>query len=93
MGNRASGKGGIKVRVKNNNNRTKITLCWADFFFLFGLICCCNFIFGLFEDIIGLFSCVIWLFVMCGECCNFGLFELFAVILINLSPLFIFFFF
>ena len=28
---------------------------------------------------------------MCGECCNFGLFGLFAVILIDLSPLLLFF--
>ena len=34
----------------------------------------------------GLF-CVIWLFVMCGKCCNFGLFD---VILIHLSSLIFF---
>jgi hypothetical protein len=28
--------------------------------------------------------CVIWLFVICGEFCNFGLFRLFVVILIDL---------
>ena len=37
----------------------------------------------------GLF-CVIWLFVMCGECYNFELFRLFAVILIDLFPLIFF---
>ena len=36
------------------------------------------------------FFCVIWLFVICGECYNFGLFKLFAVILIDLSPLIFF---
>jgi hypothetical protein len=37
------------------------------------------------------FFCVIWIFVMCGEYCNFRLFWLFAVILIDLSPLVFFF--
>jgi hypothetical protein len=39
----------------------------------------------------GLF-CVIWLLVMCDACCNFGLFELFAIILLDLSPLILFYF-
>ena len=47
---------------------------------------------GLFLVLVRLF-CVFWLFVMCGECCNFGLFRLFAVILIDLSSLNFFFFF
>jgi hypothetical protein len=36
------------------------------------------------------FFCVIWLFVMSGKCCNFGLFGLFDVILIHLSSLIFF---
>ena len=35
---------------------------------------------------------VIWVFVMRGKCCNFGLFELFAVLLIDLSSLLLLFF-
>ena len=49
------------------------------FFMLFGFSLC----------YLGLFY-VIWLFVMCGECCNFKLFGLFTVILIDLSPLIFF---
>jgi hypothetical protein len=37
----------------------------------------------------GLF-CVIWLLVMCDEYYNFGLFGLFAIILLDLSPLIFF---
>jgi hypothetical protein len=64
-------------------------------------VCCCNFIFGLLRILFGFFLvlfgfslcylgffCVIWLFVMCGKCCNFGLFD---VILIHLSSLIFFF--
>jgi hypothetical protein len=89
---------GLKLGFKNNNNNNNRT----D---LFRLICWCNFIFWAFEDIIGPFSCVIWiffvlfglfcviwLFIMCGECYNFELFGLFAVILIDLFPLIFFFF-
>ena len=70
-----------------------------------GLICCCNFIFGLLRILLGFFLCyldflcviwvfffcVIWVFVMCGECFNFRLFGLFAVLLIDLSSLIFFF--
>jgi hypothetical protein len=42
-----------------------------------------------FLVLFGLFY-VIWLFVTGGECCNFGLFRLFAVILIDLSFLIFF---
>ena len=67
----------------------KSSLCWADFF-LFGLICCCKFIFGLLRYYWH-FSCVIWLFVICGECYNFGLFRVFDVILIDLFSIIFFF--
>ena len=106
VGNGASSKGRLKLGFKkkiNNNNRTKITQCWADLF-LFRLICYCNFIFGLLRILLGLFLvlfgfslcylgffCVTWLFVMCAKCCNFELFGLFAVILIDLSSLIFFF--
>jgi hypothetical protein len=48
------------------------------------------FFFFFFFVLFGLFY-VIWLFVTGGECCNFGLFGLFAVILIDLSLLIFFF--
>jgi hypothetical protein len=61
---------GLKLGFNNNNNnnKTKITLWWADLF-LFGLICCCNFIFGLLRILLGFFLCyldflcVIWVFL------------------------------
>ena len=86
---------GLKLGFKNNNNnnnRTKIILCWADLF-LFGLICCCNFIFGLLRILLGLFLVLFGFFL-----CYLGFFMLFGcllrvvntVILIDLSLLIFF---
>ena len=48
-------------------------------------------LFGFSLCYLGFFFCVIWVFVMCGECFNFRLFGLFAVLLIDLSSLIFFF--
>ena len=66
---------GLKLGFKNNNNnnnRIKIILCWADLF-LFGLICCCNFIFELLRILLGLFL-VLFGFSLCylGFFVSFG---------------------
>jgi hypothetical protein len=53
----------------------KSSLCWADLF-LIGLICCCNFIFGLLRYYWPFFF-LFFFCVICGKCYNFRLFRVF----------------
>ena len=50
---------GLKLGFKNNNNNNRTDL--------FGLICCCNFIFGLLKISLGFFFvCYLGFFVLFG---------------------------